>query len=42
MPDRKTPSFEGLYKAHHLKVQRLCRMLLRDLAEAEEIGQESF
>ena len=42
MPDKETPSFEGLYKAHYLKVQRLCRMLLRDTAEAEETGQEVF
>ena len=42
MPDKETPSFEGLYKAHHSKVQRLCRMLLRDPAEAEETGQEVF
>ena len=42
MPDKETPSFEGLYKAHYLKVQRLCRMLLRDSAEAEETGQEVF
>jgi RNA polymerase sigma-70 factor (ECF subfamily) len=42
VPDKETPSFEGLYKAHYLKVQRLCRMLLRDTAEAEETGQEVF
>jgi hypothetical protein len=42
VPDKEIPSFEGLYKAHYLKVQRLCRMLLRDSAEAEETGQEVF
>jgi DNA-directed RNA polymerase specialized sigma24 family protein len=42
VPDKEIPSFEGLYKAHCLKVQRLCRMLLKDSAEAEETGQEVF
>jgi RNA polymerase sigma-70 factor (ECF subfamily) len=42
VPDKETASFEGLYKAHQPRVQRLCRMLLRDSAEAEETGQEIF
>ena len=43
MPDDKeTTSFEDLYKAHHPKVQRLCRILLKDSAEAEETDQEVF
>jgi RNA polymerase sigma factor (sigma-70 family) len=42
VPDKATASFEGLYNAHHLRVQRLCRILLKDSAEAEETGQEIF
>ena len=42
MADKQTTSFEGLYNTHRPKVQRLCRMLLRDSAEAEETGQEVF
>lgn len=42
MSANETVSFEGLYKAHHSRVQRLCRLLLRDTAEAEETGQEVF
>lgn len=35
-------SFESLYEAHSSKVQRLCRLLLKNAAEAEETGQEIF
>jgi RNA polymerase sigma-70 factor, ECF subfamily len=42
MPANETVSFERLYQQHHPRVQRLCRMLLRDRAEAEETGQEVF
>jgi len=40
--NKQATSFEGLYDAHHPKVRRLCRMLLKDSAEAEETGQEVF
>jgi RNA polymerase sigma-70 factor (ECF subfamily) len=42
VPDKETASFEGIYKAHHLRVQRLCRILLKHTAEAEETAQEVF
>jgi RNA polymerase sigma-70 factor (ECF subfamily) len=42
MANKQATSFEGLYNAHHPKVRRLCRMLLKDSAEAEETGQEIF
>jgi len=35
-------SFEGLYKTHQPRVQRLCCLLLKDSFEAEEVGQEVF
>ncbi len=36
----KRPSYEELYKSHHPKVARLCRLLLSDPHEAEDVGQE--
>jgi RNA polymerase sigma-70 factor (ECF subfamily) len=39
---QKVLSFEGLYEAHSPKVKRLCRLLLKNAAEAEETGQEIF
>lgn len=42
MPDQEALSFEGLYRAHSSKVQRLCRLLLKNASEAEETGQEIF
>src|SRR5262249_47001939 len=34
--------WEALYQAHRARVLRLCRLLLGDAAEAEEITQEVF
>jgi RNA polymerase sigma-70 factor, ECF subfamily len=42
LPEPEPASFEGLYKAHRPRVQRLCRLLLKDSFEAEEVGQEVF
>ena len=42
MPDGETRSFEELYHTHHPRVNRLCRLLLRNAAEAEDTGQEIF
>src|SRR3974390_437142 len=39
---QKAPSFECLYEAHSSRVKRLCRLLLKNAAEAEETGQEIF
>ena len=41
MPDDEIP-YEELYKAHYPRVKRLCRLLLRDSFEAEEVQQEVF
>lgn len=41
MPDDEIP-YEELYKAYYLRVKRLCRLLLRDSFEAEEVQQEVF
>lgn len=38
----RTLSFESLYEAHSAKIKRLCRLLLKNAAEAEETGQEIF
>jgi RNA polymerase sigma-70 factor (ECF subfamily) len=35
-------SYEELYRLHHARVVRLCRLLLRDAAEAEDTAQEVF
>lgn len=39
-----TPSLncEDLYRAHHARVVKLCRLLLVDQPEAEEVAQEVF
>lgn len=42
MSQQNARSFECLYEAHSAKVQRLCRLLLKNTAEAEETGQEIF
>ncbi len=34
--------WEALYQAHRARVLRLCRLLLDDAAEAEEVAQEVF
>src|SRR5262249_62211256 len=34
--------YDDLYRAHHARVLRLCRLLLRDPDEAEDVGQEVF
>ena len=39
-PDDST--YEALVEAHHQRVLRLCRLLLRDPHEAEEVTQEAF
>ena len=35
-------AYEELYKAHYPRVRRICRLLLRDSSEAEEVQQEVF
>ena len=35
-------TYEEIYVTHHARVVRLCRMLLADAHEAEEVGQEVF
>lgn len=35
-------SYEELYRTHHARVMQLCRLLLTDLQEAEEVRQEVF
>jgi len=34
--------YEELYRAHHERIVRLCRLLLKDRFEAEEVAQEVF
>ncbi|MGE4093952.1 MAG: RNA polymerase sigma factor [Candidatus Binatia bacterium] len=34
--------YEDLYRAHYPRIVRLCRLLLRDVGEAEEVAQEVF
>jgi len=34
--------YEELYKVHYRRVQRLCRLLLQNVSEAEEVEQEIF
>jgi RNA polymerase sigma-70 factor (ECF subfamily) len=41
VPDEQT-LYEELYRAHHARVVRLCRLLLNDPHEAEEAAQEVF
>ncbi len=41
VPDKRA-SFEELYKFHYPMVVRLCRLLLSDPQEAEDVGQEVF
>jgi RNA polymerase sigma-70 factor, ECF subfamily len=36
------PSYDDLYRAHRARVVRLCRLLLGDPDEAEDVGQEVF
>ena len=36
------PSYDDLYRAHRVRVIRLCRMLLGDPDEAEDVGQDVF
>ena len=36
------PSYSALYREHHARIVSLCRMLLSDQAEAEEVAQEVF
>jgi RNA polymerase sigma-70 factor (ECF subfamily) len=40
--NQNASSFERLYETHCSKVKRLCRLLLKNTAEAEETGQEIF
>jgi RNA polymerase sigma-70 factor (ECF subfamily) len=41
VPNEQT-LYEELYRAHHARVVRLCRLLLNDPHEAEEAAQEVF
>jgi RNA polymerase sigma factor (sigma-70 family) len=34
--------YDELYRAHHARIVRLCRLLLKDAQEAEEAAQEVF
>ena len=34
--------YEELYRAHHSRIRRLCRLLLTDRHEAEDVAQEVF
>ena len=36
------PSYDDLYRTHRARVLRLCRLLLGDPDEAEDVGQEVF
>jgi RNA polymerase sigma-70 factor, ECF subfamily len=36
------PSYDDLYRAHRARVVRLCRLLLGDPDEADDVGQEVF
>ena len=36
------PSYDDLYRSHRARVLRLCRLLLGDPDEAEDVGQEVF
>jgi len=40
--DVSQPSFDELYRAHYTRITRLCRLLLHDAQEAEEVAQEVF
>jgi RNA polymerase sigma-70 factor, ECF subfamily len=40
-PDTQAP-YEQLYRSHHPRVVRLCRLLLADAHEAEDVAQEVF
>jgi RNA polymerase sigma-70 factor (ECF subfamily) len=35
-------SYEALYRTHYARVLRLCRLLLHDAGEAEDVAQEVF
>lgn len=41
MPDDQG-CHEKLYRQHHARILRLCRLLLKDQQEAEEVAQEVF
>ena len=41
-PLGKQTGYEELYRAHYRRILRLCRLLLADPHEAEEVGQEVF
>jgi RNA polymerase sigma factor (sigma-70 family) len=38
----KSADYDELYQAHHEHVRRLCRLLLADLDEADDVSQEVF
>jgi RNA polymerase sigma-70 factor (ECF subfamily) len=42
VPCRGPVSYEALYAAHHAEVLRLCRLLLANHHDAEEVAQEVF
>jgi RNA polymerase sigma-70 factor (ECF subfamily) len=39
---RSPDGYESLYRAHYARILRLCRLLLRDATEAEDVAQEVF
>ena len=38
----RVDGYEGLFRAHHARILRLCQLLLADRAEAEDVSQEVF
>jgi RNA polymerase sigma-70 factor (ECF subfamily) len=41
-PAESEPRYEELYQAHHDRVMRLCRVLLGDASEGDDVAQEVF
>lgn len=40
--DASQAAFEEIYRTQYVRIARLCRLLLRDAHEAEEVAQEVF
>jgi RNA polymerase sigma-70 factor, ECF subfamily len=41
-PEHEQVDYDRLYREHHAAILRLCRLLLSDAAEAEEVAQDVF
>lgn len=39
---QRADQYDGLYRQHYARILRLCRLLLRDQDEAEDVTQEVF